>query len=331
MAQHNLLHSPRPDSVRSTDPHSGRWLATLLIAIGSLLGASCVSNSRSFTSFGMEQARVSQGMLTLDIRDDGLEQMARALPGHRADPAQPGRIELIEAEETDLLERSHPGADGRPVQFVAESARLASSTPELPADAGKLIALPKMSRTELDELIEALRLKIETERGYREARPDEQRLLPPVPENIFGAAFLAQPVADQIRFLRFGHRRFLSQAPQLWIQGVTAGNAGGALSRNADLDVVASTVTNVLGSMNELRAQLTGQDLAFKIVQLSYIDIKSAITNLKGFGFTTLDDPSKIPSPIQFQQLPIIAAMPSPTEVQTGLLGDKTFKDLKMA
>lgn len=315
MTELRLLTCPNSFGYRHLTTDNRRWPFILWLALVCLFAASCVANSRSFTSFGLEQKQVSSGILTEDTREDGLEQMAQA--GGSEEDKSRLLAKAAVLKESGLRE----GSD----VFVSAAGNASDSEIQLPADSGKLVPLLRMSPMEVDELTQALILKLQTENGYRPASEAEQHLLPRAPEGVSGPAVLARVAQDQTALLRLGHQRFRSQAPQFWVQGVMIGKDSKTLSRNADVDLVATNVTALIASMAELRKQLTVGDLAFKIIPLSHIDLKGAITNLKGFGFTTLEDPSKIPTPIPFQQLPIIAAMPSPTEAQTALLGEHTL------
>ncbi len=274
------------------------------------------------TSFALEQTQTNAGLITQDVREDGLEQMARAFPTPSTTnslAANPGDL----TGPTTLLKDFHLDEDA--VEYVADSRISPVVGLQLPADSGRLVPLPKMSRTEADELARALALKLQTENGYRLASEAERLRLPDPPDGVAGLVFLAHSSPDQTAFLRLGHQRFLSQAPQFWMQGVIVGQDGTVTGKNPDLEPAATHLTAMLGSLAEMRKQLTFDDLAFKIVPLSHIDLKGAMTNLKGFGFTTVEDPSKVPTPVPFEQLPIIAAMPAPTEAQTALLGEQTL------
>ncbi len=177
---------------------------------------------------------------------------------------------------------------------------------------GRLLTLPKLSDTELGELLTTLRIHLETESDYQ-----EQSSPPSSPRGITNTLHL---VREGNATISLGTLVTLSQPPRLWLKG-EAPLADNPAAPNPDLDTIAALVDQILPEIAATKAALTRQDLSHQIVQLDYIDVAGALEALKGFGFTTFAKASEIPASLTFDQLPLVAPMPEPSIEQKALLG----------
>ncbi|MFW5652575.1 MAG: hypothetical protein ACOC0P_00900 [Planctomycetota bacterium] len=221
-----------------------------------------------------------------------------------------------------------------PPRPIAAPARSVPIT--FPPDAGRLIDLPKLGATEINELIDRVSLKLEAERGYKAASASLVRQLPPVPEGVSVQRTLSRDDGPEgVRIVRLGSRRYLSQLPQVWVWAVIVPPAPTAVEpENLNVPTVrpAAPNTELLESMqgevqttidgiNVMRESIVPSDLGKRIIQLSYVDPSAAISMLKGLGVTAIGDVNGVPSPIPFAQLPIVVQTPAPSKEQIGLVG----------
>lgn len=193
---------------------------------------------------------------------------------------------------------------------------------EWPPETGKLVDLPRLSATELAELADVLVRHLRTEQGYGPVEAELAKTVPALPESVNDERFLALEREDGHRVLRFGYWSYRSRAPQLVIYGATV--KGEKLTPNPDLALVEAVLEGALAALQEMREDVTPQHLESRIIQLSYIDTKGAMSAMKGLGLTTVEAGSDIPADIKFEQLPIVVELPAPASEATGLVGAKT-------
>ena len=124
------------------------------------------------------------------------------------------------------------------------------------------------------------------------------------------------------KMLRFGLRRYRSQPAQLWLQGFVETSTQ-ERHPNPNLESLAERVKQITAAMTETKKDMTLRDLAFQVVQLSYIDVKGALEALRGFGITIAEDPAKLSETWKYEQLPLVVKLPSPADTQTALLGQE--------
>ena len=194
---------------------------------------------------------------------------------------------------------------------------------------GRLHSLPKLSQTELTELLDTLRIQLETELGYFEVPADQSPQHGKIPRGISNTTTLTQERAPQ-GTLQIGTLITSSQAPKLWLQGTRPGPNGQAVP-NPDIQLILERSDALLPEITASKEALTQTDLSHQIIQLDYIDIAGAQEALAGFGFSTFSKLSEIPFPIPFETLPVIAPMPQPSTEQTALLGKSESEKLKGA
>lgn len=306
------------------EPPKGRigrpvLLPSLLSACVLLFIAGCVSSSRSVAAFELANPQINRGLLTEEASEDGLRQMATTLALNESMPSAAGPT--VPEENSLLVLAAKDETTGTSSNAPQSGTKAASAPVELPAESGKLIELPKLSGTELAELLSGLQLNLQAEKDYKPASASDTQSLPVPPEGIFAGPVLSKTTAEGKAILRFGHRRFLSQPARIWIQGIVFHPDTGAAGRNSDLDQVPGLVEKMITSVQASKQNLGSADLAYRLIQLSYIDVTGAVAGLHGFGITTAEDLTEVDLPIEFKNLPLVAPMPSPKEEQIRLLG----------
>ncbi|MCD6364278.1 MAG: hypothetical protein J7M14_00205, partial [Planctomycetes bacterium] len=147
--------------------------------------------------------------------------------------------------------------------------------------------------------------------------------LPAPPTGIIAGRTITRSADAGTHILRFGYRSYISQPPQLWVQGVIV-NKAGLFVPNTDLPLVEPEITKMIASLNKMRTGLTVRDLEPKLVQLSYVDADTALGMLKGMGITTVPKPDAIPAKVDFNALPYVVKVDDPKKEYTGLIGAKT-------
>lgn len=271
----------------------------------------CVSEPvASHSSIELESPRVSSGVYVEEKEAEDLRKVVENLESRVF--ARP------------LLERERPGAiASRAERRVNATPIDADGTPvPLPPEAGRLVALEKsMSRTELNELIDALVLKYETEYGYGPANESLEDYLPPLPSGIARGDLLARSDVSGLHLVRMGYRTYLSRPAQLWVYGVTID--GQEANVNVDLKAVDPTVSEVMAGVRTAKESLSAGDLESEIIQLSFVDTKSALRALGGLGTNVVPADGEMPKDVTFDALPVVTSMPSPDPQSLGLVGGK--------
>ncbi len=254
--------------------------------------AGCSSQVRTESTVTLEEPRVQNGVV---VEAEGqerpnLEALGAALDAIELSTPEKPPAAPNEAQKGDPNQpAAPPQAEPTPAKVsVAEAVKMTAG-PALPPEATKLLALPKLSRTEIDEIVEHLAADLESSLGYAAGSSAVADALPIPPDGIIGERILAKSGENGTHVLRFGYRFFASQPAQLWAQGVIIGKDN-ALSANPDLAQVEPKLTQLIASLNAMRANLTVRDLDAKLIQLSYVDAVTAIDDLAVALFDVVDD-----------------------------------------
>ncbi|NQV35476.1 MAG: type II secretion system protein GspD, partial [Phycisphaeraceae bacterium] len=187
----------------------------------------------------------------------------------------------------------------------------------------QLITLPKLSAQEIADLSNQLELHLDTKLGYKVAPPEFVDTLPASPKGIHGIRTMARVEDSTIHVIQFGIQRSVSQPPQCWVLGLIV-NQDNTMAENPNVADIEAAIAEMMKSLDELRKGLVIRDLETKIIQLSYVDAKTALAMLKGMGITTFPKPESIPPKIDFAQLPYVISIEDPLGPDTGLIGAET-------
>lgn len=306
--------------------------SSLLMLIGAW-SLGCNSQRTEIRTVEVDQPRATGGAFVIedaggDSAEDGLERIAAALDDLTEPSINPGVLASIRSERKVEAQR-----DRRAETTLAEQSRLARGTQtesllgeftelDIPENAGRLVTLEKISHAEINELIRSISLRFQTENGFKIALPVLEQQLGPRPDTVSDGPALVLNRDDGSRtIVRLGFVSYVSQLPQLWVQGVTI-NQDGSVVASPIVDRVPELVTGSLEQLNQLRTGLTPKDLSRELVKLSYVDTDSAIKALKGLGINTVPTVDGLPATINYDQLPMVTVMPSPTAETMGLIGD---------
>lgn len=336
--------NPEPITQVETTSHPARpqpitapLLALMFAAM--LWPPACSSHSQTLRTFEVDAPRATGGLVVSGADEEGARRLRSAIEGAERTPTFPSRVGpgtsaalLPSREEIDFAEalKSAPSVDEpEPVSLserleagAGDLASPAESSP-IPPDAGRLIPLPRLGPTELREIIQSISLTARTEHGYQIVPRDVIVGLPQFPDDI-NALTLLRRKSDQGSevLLGAGYRTFLSQPPQVWAVSLVRTGEGAPWSAGDALAQVQAWVDALVAGLNEMRANLTHEDLARAVVQLSYIDAPGALAALQGLGVSVVADAAQVPQSIEYARLPLVIVMPSPSAQQTGLVGD---------
>jgi len=185
---------------------------------------------------------------------------------------------------------------------------------------GKMFDLPRMSQIELQELLDDLALSLQTRHGYTRASNDMATSVPALPTGFVNERLLSQNIPGGHRVLRIGCWSYRSRTPRLGVYGAIL-LPGQAMQANPDQAGVDTLVKDTLASMEQMRKSLSAVDLEHKVIQLSYVDVKGALSALQGMGIHTVDSASQVPQEVEFSRLPMVLEMAPPPTESTGLVG----------
>jgi len=302
------------------DIRSGVSAISLMI---SLFVVGCVHNTERIQTLELVSPRISGGSMIKDGDNDGLGRIAEAL-GRLDEPSISLGVlasikEHIDQSIQDASRLSAEESDLEPAEAEMDDSPKEAIT--LPANAGRLITLERMSLPEINDLISSISLRYQTEHGYHPASSLQSGVLGANPEGVSTGSLLTRENPDgRVSYLRLGFVSYASQLPQLWAQGVTVGGDS-TVSLNPDLDSIQAQVDAALDQMKQMRSGLSQSDVERRVIQLSYIDTAGALNALKGMGINTVTAIEGIPPTLEYNQLPMVTKMPAPTDAQIALLG----------
>ncbi len=301
-------------------------ISMLLIIVG------CMTNRDTNTrSMKMVEPRVSTGLISAEANDAGLAMMREALQQWNTDSIvaeyqedqtanQNAELDVTAQPEAVILPAEEPPA-ANSTNTDPAAITPPSSTPKIyPANAGRMIALQKMSTNEIGELIDSLSIKLETEHSYAPATAKQLAILPAPPSGIQATRAIARvESATSVKVIRFGFRTYASQLPQLWVYGLHLND--NQLGINPDVESIQPQVDAVVAQIAQLRQAIPSGELSRKIIQLSYTDAANATKTLKALGINAHVNVDAIPAALNYDQLPLVAAMPSAKPEQTAIVG----------
>jgi len=296
-----------------------------MIALCLVLLTGCFSRKKTEKTVTMEEPQASSGIV-VEVKDtETLDKLAQAIDALELDAASAktdGSASATKATDTT----------SSPMRIGAREALGMANGQTLPPDTTRVISLPKLSPTEINEISARLELDLGTQFGYMPASGTLADALPLSPQGIMGERTLARSDAGATHVLRFGFQSFVSQPPQFWVLGVLVDTFGG-LTVNPDLAGVEPAVAKMLTGLDEMRKGLTVRDLEKKLVQLSYVDAETALSMLSNMGVTTINTippvdakgnkgkPESVPAQVEFAKLPYVVTVPDPEKGDTGLVG----------
>ncbi len=182
-----------------------------------------------------------------------------------------------------------------------------------------LLDLPRLNETELDEIIQRLTVFYSLEHGYIVGKDSLANVLPSSQKSVRPVLTLTKKDDGVTKIIRFGHKKFLSQPDQLWVEGYSIEK--NVFTKNSEAEFSYTYTTELFASLETKRANLNVLDLEKRIVQLSYVDASSAITMLDGLGVTTFSNAADVPDEVSWNTLPYVVQIPEPTGEDTGLVG----------
>ncbi len=295
----------------------GVWVRGLSVA-AMVWAAGCVQSESRTQTVEMSSPRTTGGIVVDEPDAVGLGRVEARL-------ASLDRVQIAPGVLAAMYERETMG-NAEPTQDGEANPVAAGPTVAIPANAGKLISLKKLSRYEVQELIASLALRVQTEQGYRLASEAQGAMLGHPPEGVMcGPVYAREGEGGSVALIRFGSTRYMSQLPQIWVTGVVVDGEMKA-TVNPDIEGVQTQVDAVLGEIEQMRSGLTQADVSRELIQLSYTDTTSALNALKGLGINTVATIEGLPAAIDFAQLPLVTKMPSPDAGQIGLVGELETK-----
>ncbi|MBN1508302.1 MAG: hypothetical protein JW955_15750 [Sedimentisphaerales bacterium] len=304
-------------SIHATVITVGPVAAVGILCLSLLAG--CASRIDTDSTVILERPQVQNGTI-IDPNDPAkLKELAAAMDA--LDLPTPPATAAAETSRPDPNASSNQGGALPPRISVSQAVDMTAG-PALPAQSTVTVTLPKLSRAEVEEVIEHLVLDFASSLGYATGSAAIADALPIPPGGVLGDRTIARSGEDGAHVLRFGYRCFVSQPPRLWVLGVIV-RKDAALSANPDLAQVEPKVAAIIASINAMHAELTVRDLEARLIQLSYADAATAVSMLKGFGITTLSQPSEVPAKVDFAKLPYVVNIEDPKKEYTGLVGSK--------
>ncbi len=289
---------------------------------GSLWAVGCTHSQQQTRTIELETPQISGGSMIIESPEvDGYSRIADALDHLDAPMISAGMLASIRDRIAQAAIHQSEAAEDR---FISDPP--AANSLVMPPNAGKLISLERMSLSEIKDLIASISLRYQTEGGYQVALPSQRLMLGDLPQGVGTGPVLRRTNAQGgDDYLRLGFVSYVSQLPQLWVQGVVI-NADKSVSINPDLEGVQPQVEASLVQVKQMRAGLMQTDLDRQLVQLSYVNATGALNALKGLGIHTTPTIEGLPATLEFNQLPMVTKMPTPTDAQIGLVGGTATK-----
>lgn len=275
-------------------------MQALLLCLICTLFAGCTTREEvTSNSLDWEEPKANSGWVVSDHELPDLDQLAAALEESRPDGTR--------QDDPELREVTRP-----------EPAPL-EQTEALPeGSAGRLIPLPSMGKTEVQEMLQNLILVLTTEEDYQYVGSDV-RALPEPPETVQNQRALKRQQHGATAYLQLGYIRSLTQPAQLWVRAIT--DQGDALLAGQQVDDVAVIAEGMVRDRDSLRTFIEWSDLEVQVASLSYVDSRGAMLALRRLGITTHSTEDEISTDVNFHELPVVVQMPALEAESVGLVG----------
>ena len=186
-------------------------------------------------------------------------------------------------------------------------------------DFGQLLNLPRLNYIELEELLDDLALTLSSDLGYSLSDPDRVDGILSLPKNVKGRRLLTRSLEGGIDVIDIGFWTYLSRSPRLGIFGAQIREQKRNL--NPDVNTALDATNTTLDAFESMRSSLSIGDLQNHVLQLSYVDMPSALSALKGLGVTTVSSDLPFPTELEFKDLPIVIELKSPSATNIGVVG----------
>ena len=187
-----------------TNSHRVTWTICLLLVAG------CTSPKETEKTTDLDRPRPSGGILLKDSPAEWAERWSKMMAE-------------AEAETTRrAVAASTPTAEAakEPAAAVTD----APATSEWPDGSGKIFDLPRLSLTEISELMDAVVRRLQTNQSYDAApEPAVVQRVPALPDGVKRDRLLARVEGETTRVLRMGYWDYRSRTPQFVVYGATLG------------------------------------------------------------------------------------------------------------
>lgn len=226
---------------------------------------------------------------------------AAAQPQDAADDSSDPAAAAVEAAGAAVAQGAADGGDDGAAAAAA-------------ATTGRLVSLPGLNQTEIEELIDVVLMRLDTRLGYRRAGGDIDASLPDPPPGVRHLNTHARQTDDGLRLIQVGYKTFRSQPPHVYVAGRTLGPIGN--EPNPDIATIEKLLGEGQKALQEQYATLQPSDLATRKIGLSYVDPARAAVILSTFGYEVIKPGAK-PDPTK---LPAVMVMPA-TEHHNTVVG----------
>ncbi len=189
----------------------------------------------------------------------------------------------------------------------------------LPRDAGIVVPMPDVSEAEAGDVLRSAALWFTTAHSYLPASAERSAFLPPAPPSGLEALTLVRTQDGHERYLRFAAVKYATRPMELQVLGVE--RVDGALRANPDLAQAEGYVRDMASGRGPGQAMVALSGMASEVFQLSFVDPKTALAALQGFGVSTQAEAGALSATLAADFLPMVTAMPSPPEGATSLVG----------
>lgn len=297
------IHRPVPAEFPPVSLRLFVPLLVLLLHLAAIEG--CSSSEETSKDVLLEQPRFTGGVLLKDSPQDWADRWNR----------------MLEDKERHVAKEAlDPAVESREDVGIPPDAQEALSRASWPPDAGAIVNLPRLSASEISDLTNVLARRLETEEGYMPAPPELARAVPALPAGVTSETVLVREAPDGMHILRWGVWHYKAHPPQ-WV--AYAGIAeDGTLAPSPDKDRILTAIQQAVVSLKEMRTGLKPQDLESKVIQLSYIDVSSALKILRGMGIWTVSGEEELASEeVPFESLPLVVELPPPGVESMGIVG----------
>ena len=223
-----------------------------------------------------------------------------------------------------------------PAKAEAKPAPAASNAApdSAPKTTAQLVPQPGLNQIEVEDLIDLAVSHARAAMGYEPFERGGDVSLPDPPEGLMGQRTLARREGGTVRLLRLGYRMFRSQPPHVYVvgQSVPAGDAGGAIAGNPEVNAVAKRLTESRKTLEQQYAAVEVGDLEARKITLSYIEADRCLGLLKSLGYQVIEHKSakgvgrhEIISPtgqVDVKKLPAILEIPASSAIDLVGEGD---------
>lgn len=165
---------------------------------------------------------------------------------------------------------------------------------EISKSTGRFLQLPRYKEREVADFVDDIISELELKRGYKKGIVDYRNLRLPH-QNLVVIGVARKASRGKTSEIYFGYLPRERRLPLLWIYGVDTANNAIAPNPDASPEKLDAVINSVFAETKKIKHNIGLNELAPKLINLSYTDADAALFLLRSMGYSVITETDGMP------------------------------------